>query len=485
MPTSHPHWAQLAWAGNVLYWLALISWVALAKQPSDSIYVISCTLISMITGFIVLNPWNSDSFEPFKLVTFFYGWSFGLGPLLLAPDGAYQFPYLGGAWERLLSEGALLALIGLIALAAGYYLRGSPAKAITTNTIPAELSRTERSTISKAGIGLLVIGGAAYAGLVYQAGGLAHFLLYTGGRADIFNGGFGGLYWAAFFLISGLSAVGSAHVQKHPFFVMALALAIGIIFVPFQGREEVIAPIICGLLLVHYGKKPIRLKWITTAAIALVVMASFLAYFRNTEKSSVYKNTDSFVSGYAEHFGSSLLKTLAHNIEQMDAFLIAVRYVELSHKTLEGDTLLNWLEPIDRHVLNGLLASEHPGRFMTILINPEHRWSQTALSPSILGELYLNYAAPGVVVGLFIYGLAIRWLYVKISMTRYHPTSLMLYPYTIWIISKVVIDGSVHLFRPLVVTAPLLLIQLVFFFHLRPITNGLTPAIDPNKGLIK
>jgi hypothetical protein len=482
MPTSHRHWTQLAWAGNILYWLVLISWVAFAKQPSDSVYVISCTLICIISGFIVLNPWNSDLFEPLKLVAFFYGWSFGLGPFLLAPVGAYQFPYLGGAWERLLSEGALLALLGLLALVAGYYLLGSHAKAITTNAIPTELSQTERSTISKAGIGLLVIGGAAYAGLVYEAGGLAHFLLYTGGRADIFNGGFGGLYWAAFFLISGLNAIGSAQVKNHPFFVMALALTIGIIFIPFQGREEVIAPIICGLFLVHYGRKSISLKWITTAAIVLIVMASFLAYFRNAEKSSVYKNTDSFVSGYVENFSASLLKTLAHNIEQMDAFLIAVRYVELSHKTLEGATLLSWLEPIDRHVLGGILGSEHPGRFMTILINPEHRWSQTALSPSILGELYLNYAVPGVIVGLFLYGLAIRWLHAKISMTRYSPTSLMLYPYTIWIISKVVIDGSVHLFRPLVVIAPLLLIHLVFFFHLRPITNGLTPRIGRTKG---
>ena len=122
METPRAYWALLTGIGNVLLWAFLIGWIAASKQPSDVTYVVCCTLISAIAGLIVLNPWQSDSFEPLKLVAFIYGWSFGLGPLLLAPEGHYQFQYLGGSWERLLSEGAFLALVGWLMLLAGYYL---------------------------------------------------------------------------------------------------------------------------------------------------------------------------------------------------------------------------------------------------------------------------------------------------------------------------------------------------------------------------
>ncbi|HNP83507.1 MAG TPA: O-antigen polysaccharide polymerase Wzy [Nitrospira sp.] len=467
METSRAYWFALTGVCNVLFWGFLIDWITTSTQPSDVTYVACCTLISAIAGLVVLNPLQSDSFEPLKLVAFIYGWSFGLGPLLLAPEGHYKFQYLGGASDRLLSEGAFLALVGWLMLLAGYYLYAAVSRG-PKNKGSRELSRGKRSVITTAGTILLLLGGVAYVWLVYGAGGLSHFIYYTGGRADIFNGVFGGLYWATFFLLSGLNAIGCAHVQKHPVLVLALALAIGVVFIPFQGREEVLAPAICGLLLIHYGHKRISMKWITVAACILLVMASFLAYFRSAEKSAVYKNTDSFVSTFKDNFGKYLLVTLAENIEQMDVFLIAIRYVETTHRTLDGSTLVNWLEPIDKHILGDVISSEHPGRILTILIHPEHRWSQTALSPSILGELYLNFAEPGIIVGLFVYGLGLRFLYEKISAVHYDRASLMLYPYLIWIISKSVVDGTVLLFRPLVVVVPTMLIYFFLTARFRP-----------------
>ena len=461
MSMPRNYWAPIAWTCNVLCWVFLVLWVGTTKQPSDVTFLVCCSLISACTCFVVINPWNNNLCEPFKLVAFLYGWSFGLGPLLLASEGLYQFEYLGSSWERLLSEGAFLAFIGLLALGAGFYSCSFFAKTDIEET-PRSLCQKEREALTVAGTGIFLVGGAAYLGLVYEAGGFTHFFFYTGGRADIFNGVFGGLYWASFFLISGLCVIGCAHVKDHPVFVMILALFVGVAFIPFQGREEVIAPVICGVLLLHYGHKRIGVKWMALTVCLLLVVASFLAYFRSSEKAATYRNTNSFVSTYSDQFGVRILDTLAKNIEQMDAFLITIRYVEKTHRTLGGNTLLNWLEPLNRHVFGGALESEHSGRFMTILINPEHRWSHTALSPSILGELYLNFAIPGVLVGLLLYGGVLRLLQEKISEVQYAPVSLMLYPYPIWIISKAVIDGTVHLFRPLIVAIPILILYVIF-----------------------
>jgi hypothetical protein len=97
---------------------------------------------------------------------------------------------------------------------------------------------------------------------------------------------------------------------------------------------------------------------------------------------------------------------------------------------------------------------------MTILAHPEHEWSQTALSPSLIGELYLNFSVAGLIVGMFAYGMFMRFLYNKVLTIPSNPSILMLYPYTLWITAKMIVDGSAHLFRPMMVMLPTILIYL-------------------------
>jgi hypothetical protein len=145
----------------------------------------------------------------------------------------------------------------------------------------------------------------------------------------------------------------------------------------------------------------------------------------------------------------------------MDAFLIALRYVETTHKTFDGRTLIAWLEPVDRHIFGNVIDSVGAGRFMDILVMPQHELSNTALSPSILGELYINFAGTGIVVGLFLYGLFARALYARVVAANSNPLIMIVYPYAIWILSKAVIDGSNLFFRPFIVALPAALAYLL------------------------
>ena len=458
MQQEQSHSPLLAIISSALFLVFIIWWIQSSSQPDDFSYLFCTTATSAICFFIIVNPWKPDTLEPIKLIAFFYGMSFGLGPLLLAGEGGYQIPYLGGGWVRLLGEGSLWGLIGLCCLLVGYYSYPilSRNRGGTTSSV---LSRGARKTVSIFGVALLAIGAASYLLLVHQAGGLDHFITYSSGRADIFSGAFGGFYFGTFFLISGLGAISCIHVKKHPLIIMGIAVIIGGAYSLFQGREEAIAPIICGIISIHYGHRRLKTRWLIIAGAIIILLASFIGYFRSAEKSEGQK-TDVVIGNFGPKLQIHLRKTLSQNLEQMDAFLIALRYVETSHRTLGGDTLLAWLEPIDRHILGNMIDSVKAGRFMTILVMPEHRWSNTALSPSILGELYLNFSHQGIVVGLLLYGVIVRWLYEKVSRVDSNPLILMVYPYTIWIISKTVIDGSGLLFRPFIIALPILVISL-------------------------
>lgn len=463
----------MIWIANAAFWILLGWWIQTSNQPDDFAFLLCAALISAICFFLIVNPWSEDPLEPIKLVAFFYGMSFGLGPLLLVGDGNYAIPYFGGAWVRLLSEGSVFAFYGLGCLLLGYYVYPILVRRDSSETGSVELSATVRKVVTGIGICVSCIGAISYIILVQEAGGLGHFLSYSAGRADIFGGVFGGFYFGTFLLISGINAIGCVHAQKHPLLIMIGALGIGIAYAPFQGREEAIAPIICGLILVHYKHKRLKTKWVMVAAAILLVLASFIGYFRSVDKSDARKMGD-MMGQYKEQVQQHMSHTVTHNLEQMDAFLIALRYVETTHNTFNGRTLLGWLEPIDKHVLGNIIDSQHAGRLMDILVMPEHRWSHTALSPSILGELYINFEMPGIIIGLCLYGLVLRSLYEKALRISQKSIIMMVYPYMIWILSKAVIDGSALLFRPFIVAAPAVLAYVIVLLA----TVGQSPTID-------
>jgi hypothetical protein len=459
MPATRSDWPLLAWIGNAIFWIFLAWWIQTSKQPDDLSYLLCSTLISAVCFFLIVNPWTRDTLEPIKLIGFFYGMSFGLGPLLLAGEGIYNFEYLGRAWVRLLGEGSLWSLVGLACLLLGYYLY--PTRVARRDAASmVEPPERGRRLISTMGIVLLGVGAASYILLVRLAGGLGHFMSYSAGRADIFAGVFGGFYFGTFFMIAGLGALACVHAKKHPFMSMTLAVAIGVAYALFQGREEAFAPIVCGLIAIHYGHKRLKMRWLALAASVLITVASFLGYVRGAEKSEARK-AEVFLQEYQQEMRVHFYHTLSANLEQMDAFLIALRYVETTHKTFDGRTLIAWLEPVDRHIFGNVIDSVGAGRFMDILVMPQHELSNTALSPSILGELYINFAGTGIVVGLFLYGLFARALYARVVAANSNPLIMIVYPYAIWILSKAVIDGSNLFFRPFIVALPAALAYLL------------------------
>ena len=64
---------------------------------------------------------------------------------------------------------------------------------------------------------------------------------------------------------------------------------------------------------------------------------------------------------------------------------IGVRYVELENMNLGVLGLLTWIEPLDRLLLGNSIDTIDTGRFMDVLVYPQHTAWSTAPSPSLPG----------------------------------------------------------------------------------------------------
>ncbi|HKU16478.1 MAG TPA: hypothetical protein VJQ52_18960 [Steroidobacteraceae bacterium] len=422
-------------------------------------YVIWCVATCALALWAVLDPRRRDPLEPVKLVAALHGLGFGLGPLVLAQEGVYALPYLGSYSDELLDRGAMLAFFALAAFLLGY-----GGRAQSSAVVPRQASASPALLVT-AGGALLGIGLTAYAAIIAAGGGLAAFATYSGGRAEIFQlqGIFGGLYWATFLMVAGVCAVGAAWAPRHPWLCCALGLGVALAFAPFQGRDEILAPLFCTLILMHYLHRAIKARWLVLGCAAAASVAMIVGYYRGLDeigKAALFASPGEVASELQAGIGEQLQGLLAKNIEQMDTFLVAQRYFDINPQPLYGQTFLHWLEPIDRQLLGGLFHFDSAGRILAELLNPDHRYLVTAASPSMVGELYLNFGALGLLLGAAVWGRALgasyRWM-----RHRGHPAAIIVYPYVAWVLSKATIDGSVLFFRIVVVGLPLFVVYLM------------------------
>ena len=217
---------------------------------------------------------------------------------------------------------------------------------------------------------------------------------------------------------------------------------------PLQGRDIVVAPIFCWLLMYHTLYKPLQIRHVVIGAVTIVVLSALLGAFRS---GTVRDDTGSFIEKFSERAGLHISKVVSQNIEQLDTAMAAVRYVEKNNKTIGPMVLFSWAEPLDRAVLGDVIPSIYSGVFIDLLLTPEHKGWNTAASPSLPGELYIGLGWIGIFFGMagfgVVFGFLMRW-----QDARYrNPVLFAAYPFVVYMISKMIIDGTTHAFRPMIV----------------------------------
>ena len=120
--------------------------------------------------------------------------------------------------------------------------------------------------------------------------------------------------------------------------------------------------------------------------------------------------------------------------------------------TIGPTALLSWLAPLNRQFFSGAIPSIYTGVFMDLLVNPQHRGWNTALSPSLPGELYISLGWRGVALGMLVYGAVFALLTIWVQRgVLLRPLLFAAYPFVVYMMAKMIVDGTTHAFRPMIV----------------------------------
>lgn len=436
------------------YLLLLIGLAGREGHPGGALYLSILVFISMLSLILVFNPWRRDLFEPLNLSAALYGLSFGLGPLLLGPFGIYDVWYYGfDATEEFFTIGAAICLSGFLAMLIGYFV--VPPRRWIPHDIRVETPHVPGINYRMlwGGIGIGLVGLLSYAVLVTQSGGIERFFTYSEGRADIFSGVYGGFYWGAYFIVSGVSVVGAALVKRRPFLTLLIGMAAGALFALLQGRADAIIPILVCVALINYGFKKVGFRTLVVSSIALILVASLLGAYRAAEKQTASEDLPSVVSEFADSAYEHFNHTIATDVERLDIVLVVYKYIEEGGDLKGGRTLFGWLQPISTEFFDASEESQTAGPFLFQLLNPHASDARAGAQPSLPGELLLNFGLAGVLIGLFVYGAVLKLTGRLVNKAPLDELGLALYPYIAVMLAMIAISGTHVIFRIIIVTA--------------------------------
>lgn len=460
MATRIPQAAPLGISSNrvgPLHVVLLVTTVlALIGAPWTDAFgfsLVALTLWVSCAVFLLLDR-PGDPLAPGNTAVMLYAGAFALGPLWAYWRHAYNIPYLGIARTESLAYAAAVALSGFLAWVVGYVATSrSPRKALSAFWGHPAVAGTQRIRLLVCATLISVLGTVSYVVLIMKAGGVTRILNYSGGRADMFAGVFGGWFWGAHLIFAGYGMYAVALARTHPFVCVAAALWIALMFVPLQGRDVVLAPLFCGLIFLHRYRRSISWRTLFLGIVAALTLSAFVGAFRLSIKRSFFSHPIDFSIGFAYDLKEHLGIVVSENIEQLDMVMVAAKYVQRGGSHLGPLVLVNWAEPIDTKLLGNVIPSIYTGRFMDVLMYPEHVAANTAVSPSLVGELLIGLGWIGVLIGMGCYGAGIGWLTRWYSRSGGSPLLFAVYPIVVYFVIKMIVDGTVHLFRPLVVSS--------------------------------
>jgi len=445
-------------AGKLISALVILSaFVIYYGYSSPHIFSFSSWLLCVLVTLFYFCESPADTLTASKIASLLYAASFGIAPVWIAHFGAYGHPYFGYALPDLMEHTALLVLLGYVCFLLGFYLW----KAIAGNQ-EKRLMVHIKSTRNSLATTLLIFGFAglfSYLVVLSSAGGVSKLMAYSEGRADIFAGVYGGWFWGSHFLFVAYGAACVLWIGRFPITMLVAGLLLSVMFFPFQGRDLVVAPLFCWLIFFHSLRSSLKIKHILFGVVAILVVSSVLGAYRSAQTRA---SAEQFMDSYQNEMELHLVKVITANVEQFDAVMTAARYVELKGNTVGPMVLFDWVEPLDRAFLGDAIPSINSGIFIDLLVNPEHYGWNTAASPSLPGELFLGMGWIGVGFGMFIYGILFCILDKWKSRFQLNPLLFAAYPFVVFIVSKMIVDGTQHGFRVFIVLLPILLVGLFF-----------------------
>ncbi len=180
-----------------------------------------------------------------------------------------------------------------------------------------------------------------------------------------------------------------------------------IIFGSLGERGHIIALIISLIAVYHYAKKRISILRLSTYGIALLIFLTIFGEYRELSKA---KKKIAFESIEKRVGLVYLYRSLINNFDQLIRTKDIVKNTPETIEFQYGKTILNLVfKPIPSRIWES--KPQGAGLIVTKYVYPKHHKANVTVAPSLLGELYLNFHLIGIIIGMFIFGIACRVLY--------------------------------------------------------------------------
>lgn len=366
---------------------------------------------------------GGDYFEIINLFCLIFVLSTGIrGLAIMSTDSRWLSSYdiSSGAYDSVMSYVFVYSILALLALYTGYW-SGLGTKVATR--IPRFVFFPDRrETLVMVSVVAIMIGVmGSYLFLVEIGGSSVMADSSTMIEEGIESGG--RLYYSLLlefaavgflFLFIGRVGIRGKATERVLLGVFTLLMLLNFLMLPFKG--QIIGVLLYVLIAVNYLRRRVSLKSLLVMAVILILLLSVLDNYRKYGIDSL----DQVWSEFAEEFSDpgNISDLTIGRSAGADMFFLALERTPDPNPYLYGDSLA---KVFTSFIPRPLYPDKTWSFGMDFSNNYLNAPLLASISPSTIGELYINFHVAGIITGFFVIGVFLRTVYaycISNSITR-------------------------------------------------------------------
>lgn len=394
---------------------------------TSTLILIACiAIVCQVPFYLALRNSPTDIFLPIYWATGYFFLLFVLRPfydLTLGSEFLGTTPYDPSTADAF-SLGLVYAFLGFILFLVGYYLKTG---IIFARVLPALPVKWKPSRVTLVWPLLFCLGLVFQIVIVESFGGWAYYIANKNETLTSSGQGF-------LLLGSSMMSIG---------FIMALTqsyssggrgyLAYGLLFpiliilgLLSGSKSALLSPILAAMIATHYLKRRIQFRHIVYFLMITIALLPILNIYRNITSDSGL--SDAFVRDVFQSSAEPLIRHLMARFYGIDSLTILIRDTPHVMDYQLGGTIwplfIAWIPRQiweDKPIISfgKIFAEEYLGEFFS--------GTGTSASPTLLGELYLNWHIPGILLGALISGVIIRLVYTYLIRNQFGAPAVFIY----------------------------------------------------------
>lgn len=311
------------------------------------------------------------------------------------------------------------AIVGLLALYVGYT---SKLGGLLHRAVPKFPEEWHAGRPQKAALLYLVVGALSGAVIIQSVGGFAYYLTHLELRGFFFEGK-GYLLWGMQLVCVAVPlyfcALVSGRGRRLSVAFYAYLVAALIVQMLTGGRSNTIAMIVTIFIAARYLRRAFSWHMFCLAGAAAVVLFIVSAKDRLSLDKAAFEPLD---------YKLSVDRSLGDDLSALDPFVRILSAIPGETPFQDGRTLFHLLiYPVPRLLWPGKPKVLGANGVYSATFEPTALRSGAVSGASILGELYMNFGAAGIVFGMFLYGVVCRTLYSQVNRSLPSKNGVLVY----------------------------------------------------------